>query len=863
MKISTNTLRFINEHYGSAGDPAPSGVDELVTIIGLRLAAVEEVVPFGDRFEGVLIVRVVACADHPDAERLHVCTVDDGGKASNVERDDQGYVQVVCGAPNIRAGMFAAWLPPGATVPNTYATKDPFVLEARPLRGIVSNGMLASPKELGLGDNHDGILEITLDSDEHPAPGTAFADAYHLRGDHIIDMENKMFTHRPDCFGYLGIARELEGIQHRAYRSPEWYTLDPDFPDAEAEPLELRVTNEIPELVPRFTAVALRGVQVKPSPMWLQIDLARAGIRPINNIVDYTNFFMLETGQPIHAYDYDKVKSLSSGDGAHIVVRHPRDGEQITLLNGKTITPREQAMMVATDTQLICMGGAMGGTNTEVDEHTTNLIIEAANWDMYAMRRTAMEHGIFTDAVTRFTKGQSPLQNKAVVAKIVDEIRRFAEGAVASPLIDDNHLPHDVQERGSVHPPVVVSTRFINERLGLHIEGAEMQTLLTNVEFEVAVDNDTLTVKAPFWRTDIAIPEDVVEEVGRLYGYDRLPLALPKRGIAPAVKDPMLSLESKVRDILRRAGANEVLSYSFVHSKVLDKVGQDKAQAFQLSNALSPDLQYFRLSLTPSLLDKVYANNRAGHDEFALFEINKVHSKTELDEEGLPIEFMRIALVVALDDKAAADSYAGAPYYLARKYATDLLGHLGMMPGISWQSLADAEKSGVFADHPMSIQMATVFEPARSAVILHNNTKIGIVGEYRQNVRRALKLPAMAAGFELYASALLQGKTQQYVQLPRFPKVEQDICLKVPMNVPYDELFRFVWTHLDQNRPDQTYHMLGPVDIYQRPDDTAHKQITLRLSIASYERTLTDSEVNTLLDRVADAAHEQLGAERV
>ena len=290
MKISTNTLKFLNEHYGSAGDPALHGLDDLLDKIGTRLGAVEEVTPFGEPFQGVLIARVVTCEQHPNADRLHVCKVDDGGKAENVERDENGYVQVVCGAPNVRAGMLVAWLPPGATVPSSYFDQDQFVLEARELRGVVSNGMMASPKELGLGDSHDGILEITLDTDEHLEPGTPFADAYHLHGDTVIDMENKMFTHRPDCFGYLGVARELEGIQHRAYKSPEWYRINPAFPGIEADELPLEVRNELPELVPRFTAITMRNITVKASPIWLQVDLAKAGLRPINNIVDYTNY---------------------------------------------------------------------------------------------------------------------------------------------------------------------------------------------------------------------------------------------------------------------------------------------------------------------------------------------------------------------------------------------------------------------------------------------------------------------------------------------------------------------------------------------------------------------------------------------
>lgn len=857
MKISTQAIKFINEHYGSAGDPAPDGVDALVQKIGAQLAAVEEVIPFGERFNEVIIVKVVSCDDHPNADRLHICRIDDGGKAENVERGDDGLIQAVCGAPNVRAGMLAAWLPPGSTVPSTLG-KEPFVLEARDIRGQKSNGMLASPKELSLGGSHEGILKITEDFGPIE-PGTMFADAYHLRGDYIIDMENKMFTHRPDCFGWLGLARELEGIQNRPYKSPDWYRMDAEIPELEADELPFEVINEIPQLVPRFTAIVLRDAEVKTSPVWLQADLARAGIKSINNIVDYTNFYMLLTGQPIHAYDYDKVKAFSGDDKAVLTVRHPREGEKIRLLNGKEIQPRREAMMVAAGDHLACIGGAMGGADTEVDENTKNIIIEAANWDMYSMRRTSMAHGIFTDAVTRFTKGQSPLQNRAVVAKIVGQIRRFAGGKVAGQLVDINHVPEDAMQRGSVHPPVTVTVQFINERLGLHLSPDEMAQLLMNVEFGVDVNNDTeLTVAAPFWRTDIAIPEDVVEEVGRLYGYDHLSLDLPRRDLTPAPKNPLLDLKSGIRMALSSAGANEVLSYSFVHGNLLDKVGQNREHAFQLGNALSPDLQYFRLSLTPSLLERVHPNVKAGYDEFGLFELGKIHNKHEWDDEGLPREFQSLAFVFAADSKTAGQ-YDGAPYYQARKYLMELMVVFGAVNKVTFEPLAGAElKSQWLA------QVAAPYEPNRSAVLRDEQGRVwGVVGEFRPSVRRALKLPDFCSGFELGPFLLMSGQGREYVQQPRFPKVGQDICLRVPSDKTYQEVFDFVWEHLDRNRPDATYHTLGPVDIYQREGDAEHKQITLRVRLASYERTLTDDEVNKMLDSVAEAASQGLNAQRL
>jgi phenylalanyl-tRNA synthetase beta chain len=854
MKISTQTIKFLNEKWHSAGDPAPDGVDALVKAIGAQLGAVEESIPFGERFKDVVIVKVVKVDNHPDADRLHVCWVDDGRKVQDVERNDQGLVQIVCGAPNVHEGMFAAWLPPKSTVPVTYGTDEPFVLSARPLRGVVSNGMMASPKELALGDSHEGILEIVPDADEHIEPGTRFAEAYHLDNDVVIDMENKMFTHRPDCFGWLGIAREIEGIQRRAYKSPEWYRMDAEVPAVEGEALAFSVNNDIPTDVPRFTAIVMRDVELKPSPVWLQVDLARAGLRPINNIVDFTNYFMLLTGQPIHAYDYDKVKSFSGGDTAVLNIRHPHPGEKITLLNGKEIEPRAEAMMVAAGDHLACVGGSMGGADTEVDEQTKNIIIEAANWDMYSIRRTSMAHGIFTDAVTRFNKGQSPLQNRAVVARIVDEIRRHAGGKVASELIDINHVPEEAVARGSLHAPVTVTAKFVNERLGWALSADEMRTLLTNVECKVDVNGDELTVTAPFWRTDIEIPEDIVEEVGRLYGYDHLPLELPMRSIMPASKNSLLETKSAVRDALADAGANEVLTYTFVHGNLLQKTGQNTAQAFQVANALSPDLQYYRMSLMPSLLDRVHPNIKAGHDRFALFELGKTHNLLHEndDEDGLPREFEVLGLVTTANDKLTKDK--GAAFYEARAYLEYLARRFGVT----------IEYTPISGDPDFPIMKP--YDLSRSASIqVKGGEPLGIIGEFKPSVLKNLKLPKHTAGFELNPAALVRPVEAgpRYTALPRFPRVEQDICLKVPAATPYAEVYSFVESHLNGNRPDKTYHTLSPLDIYQREDDMGHKQITLRLQIASFERTLTDDEVAKLLTGVATAAEGALHAERV
>lgn len=833
MNVSLNSIKhYLDFELGS--------VDELVQKIGAQLGAIEAVTPIGHKYQGIIIAKVVSCEQHPNADRLHVCLLDDGGKAEGVERNEHGLVQVVCGAPNVRAGLLVAWLPPGATVPES-VDNEPFVLEARELRGVVSNGMLASAKELALGEDHDGILVIDGDY----APGSDFAEAFNLKDDVILELENKMFTHRPDCFGVLGVAREIAGIYGQPFHSPDWYRPQPGLSGAEQVSLPLTVRNELPELVPRFSAIAMSGVQVGPSPAWLKVALAKVGQRSINNIVDYTNYFMLETGQPLHAYDYDKVKALDPGaETATLVVRNPHEGETIDLLNGKTLDPRQEAIMIATDTTLIGTAGVMGGEATEVDETTQNIIVESASFDMYSVRRTSMAHGLFTEAVTRFNKGQSPLQTTAVLAKIVDEIASYAQGTIASQLANDVQLPEATLQRGALHPPVVVQREFITARLGIDISTDTIKQLLENVECVVQVDGEQLTIQAPFWRTDIELREDVVEEVGRLYGFDKLPADLPQRSVQPVDKNELFMLKSAIRESLSVAGANELLTYSFVPGSLLEKVGQKPEDAYKIGNALSPDLQYYRLSIAPSLLDKVHPNIKAGYGSFGLFEIGKTHILGQ-EVDSLPQEFDRVAFVFAADKKAAG-SYAGAAFYQARMYLATLLNDLNV-PSTEVRYEPLAEDTSYYA-------------AGRSATIYVGSAKLGTIGEYKSLVRRALKLPDFVAGFELDLAPLLNQATgSSYTPLPRFPSITQDITLQVPTATSYQDLRAVFSEALTAAQPENVQAALTLADLYQSTEDTAHKQVTLRFSIASHDRTLIDKEVAQLLETAAASTREKLG----
>lgn len=808
MKVSLNLVKQFTD--------IDLPIDKLVEKIGAQLGAVEHVESLSERYQGILIAKVVDCVKHPSADKLSVCMID-VGKPKNV--------QVVCGAPNVRAGQLVVWIPPGVTVPSTVG-KDPLVLEVREIRGKLSNGMLASAKELALGDSHEGIVVV----DEKARPGQYFAKVYEL-DDYVIDIENKMLTHRPDCFGVLGVAREIAGIEGKPFKSPVWCKEDAKLPGTQSN-LSLTVENELPKLVPRFSALPISGVVVEPSNFKLQSYLARHGIKPINSIVDITNYVMLVTGQPLHAYDADKLATGKLG------VRLSEAGENLKLIGDKSLKLKAGSILITDGQKPIGLGGVMGGTDTQVDEQTKNIILEAATFDMNLTRKTAMAYDLFTDAATRFTKNQSPRQTLPALAEAAKLIKQFAGGAPGK-LSDIKDLPKPPA-------PIDVPAKFINERLGLNLGAIEIKRLLDNVEFKVRRDAGKLAITPPFWRTDIEIPEDIVEEIGRLHGYDHLPQTLPLRSIWPTQVDPKLVFKTRLRQLLTQAGANEVLTYSFVHGSLLEKTQQPIEQSYHIRNALSPDLQYYRQSLTPSLLEKVHPNIKAGFGEFALFEIGKGHVKGLLNDEKLPAELEQVALVFASKNKAS-----GAPYFEAKKFSEYLLHELGIHGGI-YEPLGTTKGP-------------SYYEPARTAVIKIADKTVGFIGEFKLSVSQQLKLPPSCAGFGLGLAELMPHVgPNRYQSLNRFPELEQDLCLRTSTDVSYSRLSGFLDKELAKTSAQHGYkYQLKPLDIFQKPSDKNHKQTTWRISLEHPERTLTNPEVNKVMDDLATAAKLKYKAERI
>ena len=799
-------------------------IDELATLIGARLVEIEETTDLGKKYQGVIIAKVVECAALEGSDHLNVTKIDDGGVKQNVERDENGLVQVVCGAPNVRAGITVAWLPPESTVPETFSGSEPFVLGARKLRGVMSNGMLASAKELDLFDDHTGILEI----DKDLAPGTSFAEGYELN-DYIFDIENKSLTHRPDTFGLVGFAREVAAIQGSEFTTPDSLASpEPHWVEKTGDIPTPGVTIDDPELSGRYQAVVLTNVDAKvQSPLETQTYLARIGVRPHSAVVDATNYLMMLTGQPLHAFDYDKLKAVNDGK-IDIHVRAGRDGEKLKLLDGREIELATGDIVIANGETAVALAGAMGGADTEIDENTKNVLLESATFNLFNLRNTQFRHGIFSEAITRFTKGQPAALTAPVLAEAVKLLKLSAGAERASDIAD--------AYPGKQEPQAIrVTLEGLNGLLGSAFTIGDAATTLRKVNFAVQEEVDAITVTAPYWRSDIHIPEDIIEEVGRLNGFDSIAPRLPRRDFTAVSRKAIDETRSNIRASLVRAGANEVLTYSFVHGDLLKKVGQDPTNGYRIVNSISPDLQYYRQSLVPSLLQLVHPNSKMGYDNFALFEINKVHAREYgMNEDSLPIERNELAFVYA-----NKNSEAGAAFYKAKSYLEFVAAQLGLTMNY------------VPITEPLTTAVGLPFEYRRSAKVMVGATEIGIVGEFRSSVAKSFKLPPYIAGFVLDTAVLTEltsASKPSYAPLSRYPSTDRDICFQVDTGVAYGQILDAVTMAL---KTQTLLTQVSLVDIY-KADQATVKNVTIRITLTSYDKTLVSDEIAVATQQVID-----------
>ena len=706
--------------------------------------------------------------------------------------------QIIAGAPNAVPGSLVPVAMPGTTVPSGKLVKD------MNIAGYKARGMLCSAEELLLGDDHSGIL--ILDSGK---PGDSLESVIPSQ----VTMDIDVTSNRPDCMGHLGVARELAAGLDR----PVKVDFMPAFTGTANPPGRdlVKVSIDEPDLCARYIGGVVKGVKVGPSPEWLQRRLRACGVRPINNVVDITNYVLLEYAQPLHAFDLAKISP------AEIHVRKARAGEKLRCLDGIERELSAEMLVIADSRQPVAIAGVIGGEETAVTDGTTDILLEAATFNGSSVRQTARELGIRTEASSRFEKGLPAELALAGARRAASLIAELAGGSVHREWADVYPRPQE---------PVRVRLRpaLVDEVLGLHVPLEEAESILKRLNFHVrALEDGEWDVLPPVFRLDVTIPQDLVEEVGRVYGYDRIPPTLPGRRRnqwIPAVPSIGRRLD-EAREVLAGAGFTETWNPALVSGRVLESLRVD-AHAMRISNALSDDMDTLRTSLLPSLVGAVALNRDRGRQDVRVYEIASAFLAPVGDKSEQPDEPMRLGVVAS----AGASAEAGRAAFYAVK------------------SVLDASLAAVGAP-PCTYQRGAqeLFHPGRCAAVVLDGRLLGYIGELHPTVASTFKIEGRLMAIEIDVEPVLAAARIPRAQpLPRFPAIERDLAVMVEDHVAAGALLATInevgGDFLAQARAFDEYH--GP----QVPE--GHKSVAFTLTFRSPERTLTDAEVDKVMTEI-------------
>ena len=781
-------------------------VKELAHRLTMAGTEVSEVATIGG-WKGCYVGYVTQVARHPNADRLTLCTVDIGSEQ----------MQVVCGAPNVSEQQKVAFAKVGAELLNTHSGKvEP--LKAASIRGVVSEGMICSERELGIGDDHTGIVVLPED-----APlGTPLTD---YLGDHILDLE--VTPNRPDCLSLLGVAHEVAAITGVAVREPEC-----SYPEG-GDPIETWASVEIedPDLCRRYTASLITGVKVGPSPRWLQDRLLKAGMRPINNVVDITNYVMLEYNQPLHAFDFHTLKE------GRIIVRRARSGEVLVSLDGVERRLSSSMLVIADAQDPVALGGVIGGARTEMTEGTTTVFLESANFNPVNNRRTAQTLRLSTEASTRFEKGLRPELPPMALRRATRLICEIAGGVAARGILDV------FPEQGQYTIPTLTLTmRRLKKVLGISLPVERVERVLESLGF-ICEDRDrsSLRVTIPYWRSDITIEDDLVEEVARVVGYEEIPTTTLSTAIPQHQPQPLQDLRDRVKELLVGYGMQEVITYSVTSLEELSKSGalDTGVTPLKLANPMSVQQECLRTTLLSSLLSTLAANLLHEQESVSLFESGRIY----LPREGELPDEREVVAGVASGPRWEAHWLSGEGelgYYDAKGVVERLLEELRVMA-----TYRPAE--------------SPTLNPSKCAGIFAGDTSLGMLGEIHPNVVEAFGIhKGPVAIFELDLQRLLEvtpQKAQVYRPLTRFPSAIRDLSILVDRDVPSARVQEII-------SKQRLVARVQLFDVYDGENVPADKRsLAYHISFQSLDRTLTAEEVNRALQAVLNSLGREVGAQ--
>ncbi len=787
-------------------DIPASRLAETLTLAGVE---VEEVSVFNPGVEGVLAGVIKKLEPHPEADKLQLAHVDVG------EGENK---QIVCGAFNISEGDCVPVAVPGSVLP------EKGKVEETEIRGSVSGGMLCSPAELGLEleQGEEGILLL----ESHLEPGRDLAEALDLN-DPVLTLE--LTPNRSDCLGMLGVAYEVSALTGSEVNLP------PEQPEERGEEIERFAGVEIKDedLCYRYTARVIQNAKISVSPLWMQLRLLKAGIRPINNIVDITNYVMWEVGQPLHAFDYYLVK-----DG-QVIVRRARQGEKLVTIDGEERTLENQHLLITDPDGPIGLAGVMGGHNTEISAGTTAILLEAAYFNPANIRRTARGLNINSEASLRFEKGVNPegvmqAQNRA--ARLMSEL---ADGVILKGVIDCYPRPK--------HPcTVYLDASRIEKVLGTSVPEQEVTSLLQKLGFVVTTQEgmEAWEVQVPLMRPDVSIEEDVIEEIARLYGYDKIPTRLPEGVLVDSRETRREQVLNEIRECLVASGMYECITYSFINPAHLERLRLPREHWLRncvpLQNPITEDQGVMRTTLLPGLLETVRYNNQTGAGNQLLFEIGSVFIPRSLPLSELPREVACLGLTGTgrLPEKSWYQKPEQVDFFYLKGILENLFGRLAL-EGYWFEE----------AQYPY-------LHPTKAASIKYEGEEIGCLGVLHPDVSREYQVKGELIAGEINLEKVIDkaGLFKHFKALPRYPATLRDLAVLVPRDIPaarVEECIKGAGGELLES-----FHLF---DIYEgEPVPEGYRSLAYSVVYRSPEKTLTDEEVGKVHQNIIDELYRQL-----
>lgn len=789
-------IKWLNDYVSIDAD-----IKEYVDAMTMSGSNVESVKEIGENIDKIVVGKIVEILEHPDAEKLIITKVDIGNEV----------IQIVTGATNVREGDFIPVALHGSTLP------DGTRIKKGKLRGIESNGMLCSPEELELDaeqlpEGTDMAGGIYILEKEYP-PGLDIKKVLGL-DDKIVEFE--ITNNRPDCLSILGIARETAATFGKRLKYPD--ILKPtDSKDVENY-LSVDIKNS--GLCPRFAVRVVKDITIKSSPSWMQDRLIKSGVRPINNIVDITNYVMLELGQPMHAYDLSKLK------GKKIIVRNAEKGEILTTLDEKDRNLDESVLVIADEERAIGIAGIMGGFDSEIDENTKEIALECANFAPVSVRMSSKGLGLRTEASSRFEKGLDLELITLAINRACYLMNELGAGEVVDGIID---IYPKIKEKRVIE--------FKPERakwlLGVDVSAIEIKRMLKSLEFEVEGE-ETLHITVPTFRDDIEMEADINEEIARLYGYDNIPSKLMDTTFTQGMISERQKIISMAKDNLAAQGLFEVLTYSFVSPAVFDKINMAEndplRNAITLMNPLGEDQSIMRTTLIPNMLELIARNYNRKVDKGSFFEISKIYLARALPLAELPDE--RDTLTIGM--------YGNYDFYDVKGIIENLLASLNI------------------EDYKILPSKHDSLHPGKTAVLWVNNEEVGCFGEVHPYVLNNYDIPIKVYIAELNFEKIVSGMNldRKFTPLPKYPSIERDIAIVITNEVSAGQIEDII-----RNKGGKLVEKVELFDVYKGSQiEEGYKSLAFRITYRSNDKTLTEDDIAKIHNRIINSLTNQVGA---